>query len=62
MTPMIEHVFSNAAHRKRVESMSVMNRTGEPEEIARVIAFLVSAEASYVTGSTLVADGGLVMY
>jgi len=40
----------------------VMNRTGEPDEIARVIAFLVSAEASYVTGSTLVADGGLVMY
>ena len=62
MTPMIEKAFSNEAHRRRVESMSAMNRTGEPEEIARVVAFLVSPEASYVTGTTLVADGGLVMY
>jgi len=62
MTPMIEHVFSNEAHRKRVESMSVMNRTAAPEEIARAIAFLLSPEASYITGSTLVADGGLCMY
>ena len=62
MTPMIAQAWTNEAHRKRVESMNVMNRTGEPEEIARAIAFLVSAEASYVTGATLVADGGLVMY
>ena len=62
MTPMIEEAFSNEAHRKRVEAMSVMNRTGAPEEIARAIAFLLSPEASYITGSTLVADGGLVMY
>ena len=62
MTPMIEHVFRDEAHRKRVESMSVMNRAAKPEEIARAIAFLVSPDASYITGSTLVADGGLVMY
>jgi len=62
MTPMIEDIFKNEAHRKRVESMSVMNRTGTPEEIAKAIAFLVSPEASYVTGATLVADGGLTMY
>ncbi|MEP6941675.1 MAG: SDR family oxidoreductase [Betaproteobacteria bacterium] len=62
MTPMIAHVFANAAHRQRVESMSVMNRVGEAAEIARAIAFLVSAGASYVDGATLVADGGLCMY
>jgi len=62
MTPMIEDAWKNEAHRKRVEAMSAMNRTGAPEEIARAIAFLVSPEASYVTGTTLVADGGLVMY
>ena len=39
-----------------------MNRTGAADEIARAIAFLVSPEASYITGTTLVADGGLVMY
>lgn len=61
-TPMIAHVFANEEHRKRVESMSVMNRAGHPEEIACAIAFLVSPEASYIDGATLVADGGLCMY
>jgi 3-oxoacyl-[acyl-carrier protein] reductase len=62
MTPMIAQVFENEAHRNRVESMSVMNRAAMPAEIARAIAFLVSTEASYVDGATLVADGGLCMY
>jgi NAD(P)-dependent dehydrogenase (short-subunit alcohol dehydrogenase family) len=62
LTPMIEEAWRNDAHRKRVEAMSVMNRTASPDEIARAIAFLVSPDASYITGATLVADGGLVMY
>ncbi|MEO8137286.1 MAG: SDR family oxidoreductase, partial [Betaproteobacteria bacterium] len=61
-TPMIAHVFANEEHRRRVESMSVMNRAANPDEIARAIAFLVSPEASYIDGATLVADGGLCMY
>lgn len=34
-------------------------RAGQPEEVAAAIRFLASPEASYVTGSTLVVDGGL---
>lgn len=62
LTPMIAHIFANEEHKKRVESMSVMNRAGMPGEIARAIAFLVSPEAAYIDGATLVADGGLCMY
>ena len=35
-----------------------MGRAGTPEEIARVIAFLASADASFMTGSIVVVDGG----
>lgn len=36
-----------------------LDRIGEPAEVARVIAFLASEEASYVTGASLLVDGGL---
>jgi NAD(P)-dependent dehydrogenase (short-subunit alcohol dehydrogenase family) len=35
-------------------------RVGAPEEIAGVIAFLASDDASYIHGQTLVVDGGMV--
>ena len=61
-TPMIAEHWKNDAHRARVEAMSVLNRTADAREIASSIAFLVSAQASAITGSTLVADNGLMMY
>lgn len=37
-----------------------MKRMGQPEELAAVIAFLASTQASYITGQSIVVDGGLV--
>jgi NAD(P)-dependent dehydrogenase (short-subunit alcohol dehydrogenase family) len=37
-----------------------VGRAGTPEEVARVAAFLASAEAGYITGESLLVDGGLV--
>jgi NAD(P)-dependent dehydrogenase (short-subunit alcohol dehydrogenase family) len=39
-----------------------MRRIGEPEEVAAVIAFLASDDASYVTGQTVNVSGGLSMW
>jgi NAD(P)-dependent dehydrogenase (short-subunit alcohol dehydrogenase family) len=51
-------LFGDAAYDSILASRVHMRRAGQPEEIARTIAFLCSQEAAYITGSTLLADGG----
>ena len=46
-----------AGQRELVESIA-LRRLGAPEEIARVVAFFASPDASYVTGQTISVDGG----
>jgi len=48
--------------RAEVEAHIPMGRAGNPEEIAAVFAFLASDEASYITGQTIYACGGLTLY
>lgn len=43
----------------RVVTFNPMPRMGEPVEVANVIAFLLSEESSYVTGSLYTIDGGM---
>ena len=47
---------------ERVKARSVLGRTGRPEDIANVIAFLASEESSFMTGQYLMADGGRIDY
>lgn len=39
-----------------------LGRMGKPEDVANVVAFLCFDESSYITGQTIVVDGGMVMY
>jgi NAD(P)-dependent dehydrogenase (short-subunit alcohol dehydrogenase family) len=43
-----------------VRAKTLLGRLAEPEEIAKVVRFLVSDDASYITGHVLQVDGGLV--
>ena len=61
-TPINAEKFEDPKQRADVESMIPMGNIGKPEEISAVAAWLASDEASYVTGITLFADGGMTLY
>ena len=46
---------------EQLRSTTPLGRLGEPEEMADVIAFLLSEESSYITGSTVIASGGRIL-
>jgi len=57
-TPMTEQVLSDEFWYKVVVRNTPLGRPAKPEEIADVILFLASDAASYITGQTIVVDGG----
>ena len=58
MTDMLAAVVDDDDARERILARTPLGRIGQPEEIAAVVAWLASDEASYVTGQTVYADGG----
>ena len=49
------------ASRQALEGQIALGRLGEPEDIARAVAFLAGPAASYITGETLHVNGGMYM-
>jgi NAD(P)-dependent dehydrogenase (short-subunit alcohol dehydrogenase family) len=47
--------------RKQFASRQIMNRVGQPDEVAELACYLCSDAASFITGTTVVIDGGLLL-
>jgi len=56
------HLAENPGLRETVINRIPQRRLGLPGEIARAVAYLVSPQGSYITGQTVVFDGGLTSY
>jgi meso-butanediol dehydrogenase / (S,S)-butanediol dehydrogenase / diacetyl reductase len=57
-TPFTEYMLKDPAAVERVKAAHPIGRMGEPEEIAAVIVFLLTDDASFMTGAIVSVDGG----
>jgi NAD(P)-dependent dehydrogenase (short-subunit alcohol dehydrogenase family) len=57
-TGLTRAIFGDPERKARIEAMHPLGRMGEPEDIAKAIAFLLSEDASWITGIALPVDGG----
>jgi len=59
-TPFLTNATSNPEARSAIEGAAALGRLGRVEEVTSAILYLASAASSYVTGHTLVVDGGFL--
>lgn len=57
-TPMIQGIKNDPQSMNALLQRIPMHRAGKPEEVSALVVFLASDESSYMTGSTVVIDGG----
>lgn len=50
--------MNDESFRNLVGGACLVNRVGEPNEVARMVAFLASPESAFITGSDFIIDGG----
>jgi NAD(P)-dependent dehydrogenase (short-subunit alcohol dehydrogenase family) len=57
-TPINADILGNPEDRRAMTGRIALGRIGEPEDVAKAVAFLASDDASWITGITLPVDGG----
>lgn len=58
-TPLLQRSFLDEGAAERCANRIPLKRIGRPEDIANMVAFLISDEASYITGGAFPVDGGV---
>lgn len=58
-TPLTESVLSQPDRLAKIIARTPMNRVGQPEEVASLVAYLAMDHASYITGQNIMVDGGM---
>ncbi len=60
---MVETEMTEGLTEENIRNLAIpLKRLGKPEDVANVVAFLISEEASYLTGQVIHVDGGQFMY
>jgi len=62
VTPINQFVLDDPEEKHAVEEEIPLGRMGDPDEIAAAVVWAASEQASYVTGTTIVVDGGMSLY
>ncbi len=57
-TAMTADILADPSSQREILGTTIMQRAAEPEEVARAVLFLASDEASFMTGSEMIVDGG----
>jgi Tropinone reductase 1 len=58
-TPLTQPVLTNPDRLQKILERTPMNRVGQPEEVASLVAYLALDSASYITGQNIMVDGGM---
>jgi glucose 1-dehydrogenase len=61
-TPINRAAWDTPGARRDLERLIPYGRIGDPEDVARIVVWLASDASDYITGTTIVVDGGMMLY